>query len=163
MALNRDRELALFIGQRLAALRAETGTSATRLAEIAGYERAAFHRMLRGDSVCNAEPLFRLSQHFSLPVGYFFPTITPADHIPVDMSQGNLLEQAAPMVRRMIRKLNALSAREKWMVMQVLGEAESVRTLTEVCELLQSASVEKRSLIMTVLKQLLTEKAEADP
>lgn len=63
-----------YIKDQINGLKDKYNITATKMAEIMGYERAALHRMMKCEtSGPNIIALFRLSQHFGLDMNYWFP------------------------------------------------------------------------------------------
>lgn len=149
-----EQQLNQHIAHKLRSLLKLYGITVTELARVAGYERAAIHRLLNGKHGCRLIALYRLSKHYHVPMSFFIPEeeeVTDTDSMPY-----NILVDAAPMTRNAIKQINRLSAVDKKALIGLLQEPH-LPLLLQVTHLLGKAESSKQERLLLAMEAILTD------
>jgi hypothetical protein len=136
------------------------------MAQVAGYDRASFHRMLRGDSICNIEALYRLSVHYNVPMDFWFPPRPGAkEHVlPKVIVREGAIPPMLPLTRKMIRVLGALpQASKKRLIVIALRYPELIPDLVTMAMAIAPAKPEKRKRLVSAVQTIAKETCQPAP
>jgi AraC-like DNA-binding protein len=162
----RDEELISFVSGQIFRVQENLGLTITELAQVAGYERSAFHRMLRGDSLCNTAALYRLSVHYNLPMDYWLPPRQGAEVYtpPKIIVREGSIPTMLPLTRQMINKLNKLPKDAKRHILVLaLQSPELVPDAIAVAKILAQLGVERKKQMMRAMAKIAKETCQPAP
>lgn len=162
----RNEELIAFVCGKILQLKETLNLTTVEMAQVAGYDRASFHRMLRGYSLCNTEALYRLSVHYNLSMDYWFP---PRENVgtytlPKVVVREGTIPAMPLMTRQMISKLNKLpkDARRRVLVL-ALRSPELISDAIAVAKALAQATPEKKKRLVSAVLTLAIETQQPAP
>ncbi len=162
----RDEELIAFVCGKILQLQETLALTITEMAQVSGYERSGFHRMLRGDSLCNTESLHRLSVHYNLSMDYWFP---PRENVGIHTLPKVVVREgtipAMPlMTRQMINKLNKLPKDAKRHILVLaLQSPELVPDAIVVAKILAQMDAERKKRLIGAMAKIAKETCQPAP
>ncbi|MBY0538247.1 hypothetical protein K2P47_02505 [Patescibacteria group bacterium] len=168
-AFGKDEAIIAFVSGQIRKTQATFGVTVAEMARVAGYERSVFHRVLRGDSICNIEALHRLSVHYNLPMDYWFPPregiAAPLLPVPqVVPVQDNAIPTMLPFTRKMIRQMNIMSVSDKRILLVLaLKHAQQLQGLVLLAKALEQVNPETKKKIVMAVQKLAAVKKQPVP
>jgi hypothetical protein len=162
----RDEELISFVSGQILRVQDHLALTITEMAQVAGYQRSSFHRMLRGDSICSTEALYRLSVHYNLPMDYWFPPRQGAEGytLPKVIVREGAIPTMLPLTRQMINKLNKLpkDARRHVLVL-ALRSPEHIPDAIAVAKILAQMDAERKKRLIGAMAKIAQESCQPAP
>ena len=113
-----------FVRDKLVEMKRRHRLTNTEMAKIAGYERAAWQRFIKGHTSIRADFLHRISVHFGVPMSHWFPPSETGDVLePPSQSDVPASIILTPKEKRFLVLMSGLSPEEQDMVLNVLPKA----------------------------------------
>jgi plasmid maintenance system antidote protein VapI len=156
-----DQTTGSFIREQIGRVKEMYQLTNTELAEICGYERSAFHRMLISNSSISLKPLYRLSIHFGFSMDFWFPPREGNEVQPRPVPQAVTFQEKAiptmlPITRKMIKAFNRVSVSDKrQLILLALRYPKLISVVFKLAELLEKVELSRRTNIVAVIEKIV--------
>lgn len=155
-----DQTVSSYIRAQIMAVKERYNVTTTELAEISGYERSAFHRLMVSNASISTKSLYRLSNHFGLSMDFWFPpregiVVEPLP-VPVIPPVQEAIPIMLPITRKMVKALNRVSMTEKrQLILLALKYPSLIAEAIKLAKLLDKVETSRRSSIISALQKIV--------
>ena len=132
------------------------------MARIIGYERAAFHRLMKSTAPASILTLYKLSLKFNLPMNFWFPTSAGELPIKLPVYADCVCQDATPLTIKIFERIKKLSPAQKNKVLdsaKIISEGEAISgqkssTSLKIERVINGLTSEQQEKVLKVINEV---------
>ena len=138
----------------------------TSMAEIAGFERSAWHRLLNGTSNIGLDLVDRFIAYFGYPPEFWFPPkdgLAPLE-IKVPAPPECICEGHAPLTKQIVKKFGLLSAEQKGALLELMNlDSDQLPLLVQLFGLIAPLDQAHKKRLVNAVAAIVADKKRPVP